>query len=79
MECSVLFHNNRPLEINLPNFIEKEVVETEPGVRGDTATNVLKPAKVDNGYEVQVPIFVNIGDVVRIDTRDGKYVERVLR
>lgn len=77
MECGILFHNDRPLEISLPNFIEKEIIETEPGARGDTATNVLKPAILDNGYEVQVPIFVNQGDRVRIDTRNGKYVERV--
>lgn len=77
MACKVLFHNNRPLEITLPNFVEKEVVETEPGARGDTATNVLKPAQLDNGYEVQVPIFINTGDTIRIDTRTGEYSERV--
>ncbi len=77
MECKILFHNNRPLEISLPYFVEKEITETEPGARGDTATNVQKPAKIDNGYELQVPIFINEGDVVRIDTRTGKYVERV--
>ncbi|MBU0678693.1 MAG: elongation factor P [Verrucomicrobia bacterium] len=77
MEVEVLFFNNRPLEVTLPNFIEKKIIETEPGARGDTATNVLKPAKVDNGYEVQVPIFVNEGDVIRIDTRTGAYSERV--
>ncbi|MEM7394234.1 MAG: elongation factor P, partial [Verrucomicrobiota bacterium] len=67
------------IEITLQNFIEKEIVETEPGARGDTATNVMKPAKIDNGYEVQVPIFINEGDIIKIDTRTGKYSERVNR
>lgn len=77
MECEVLFHNNIPLEISLPFFIEKVVAETEPGVRGDTATNVNKPARLDNGYELQVPLFINQGDTIRIDTRTGKYADRV--
>lgn len=77
MECDILFHNDRAIEIKLQNFIEKEIMETEPGARGDTATNVMKPAKLDNGYEVQVPIFINQGDVIKIDTRTGKYAERV--
>ncbi len=79
MEVQVLFHNHRPLEVTLPFFIEKEVTETEPGARGDTATNVLKAARIDNGYEIQVPIFINQGDIVRIDTRTGKYVDRVAK
>ena len=73
----VLFHNGIPIEIVLPTFVEKKVVETEPGARGNTATNVLKPAKVAGGYEIQVPLFVNQGDLIRIDTRTGEYVERV--
>ena len=77
MEVQILFHNNNPIEITLPFFVEKEIVETEPGARGDTATNVQKPAKIDNGYELQVPIFINQGDRVRIDTRTGKYSDRV--
>ena len=75
--CNVLMFNGKPIEIELPTFIEKEVVETEPGARGDTATNVTKPAKIDNGYEIAVPIFINQGDVVKIDTRTGEYVERI--
>ena len=55
----------------------EEIAETEPGARGDTATNVLKPAKIANGYEIQVPLFINQGDVVKIDTRTGEYAERV--
>lgn len=77
MEVDVLFHNDRPIEITLPNFVEKVIAHTEPGARGDTATNVLKPAKLDNGYELQVPLFVNEGDRIRIDTRDGSYAGRV--
>ncbi len=77
MEVKVLFFNDKAIEVSLPNFIEKRIVETEPGVRGDTATNVSKPAKLDNGYEIAVPIFINEGDVIRIDTRDGSYNGRV--
>ena len=77
MDVKVLFFNDKAIEVTLPNFIEKKVVETEPGARGDTATNVTKPAKLDNGYEIQVPIFINEGDLIRIDTRDGSYNGRV--
>ncbi len=77
MECNVLFFEDKPIEVTLPIFVEKVIAETEPGVRGDTATNVTKPAHLENGYEIQVPIFVNQGDVVRIDTRTGEYSERV--
>ena len=73
----VLYHNGVPIEIVLPTFVEKKVVETEPGARGNTATNVLKPAKVAGGYALQVPLFVNQDDIIRIDTRTGEYVERV--
>jgi elongation factor P len=75
--CNILLFNGQALEVTLPTFIEKEIVETEPGARGDTATNVTKPAKIDNGYEIQVPIFINTGDTVKIDTRTGQYSERV--
>lgn len=77
MQVTILFHNNLPIDIQLPTFIEKKITETEPGVRGDTATNVTKPAKIDNGYELKVPLFIDIGDTVRIDTRTGEYVDRV--
>ncbi|RKX31607.1 MAG: elongation factor P [Verrucomicrobia bacterium] len=77
MEVKILFHNGRPIDITLPFFVEKKVARTEPGVRGDTATNVTKPAQLENGYELQVPLFINEGDVIRIDTRTGKYVDRV--
>jgi elongation factor P len=77
MACKVLFHSEKPIEVTLPCFVEKEVMDCEPGVRGDTATNVTKPAKIANGYEIRVPLFVNLGDIVLIDTRTGVYVERV--
>jgi elongation factor P len=77
IEVSILLHNGRAIDVTLPYFIEKQVAETEPGVRGDTATNVTKPAKIDNGYEILVPLFINQGDWVRIDTRTGQYVDRV--
>ena len=75
--CKVLLFNGQPIEITLPTFIEKVSAETEPGARGDTATNVMKPAKLDNGYEIQVPLFINEGDTVKVDTRTGEYAERV--
>ena len=76
--CNGLFFNGKLIDITLPTFIEKIVTETEPGARGDTASsNVMKPAKVDNGYELMVPLFINEGDTIRIDTRTGAYAERV--
>jgi len=80
IEVSLLFHNGAVIGVEFVKpFVEKEVVETEPGVRGDTATNVTKPAKIDSGHEIRVPLFINQGDWVRIDTRTGEYVERVAR
>jgi elongation factor P len=76
-ECQVLFYQDRPIEVTLPVFVEFVIAKTEPGARGDTATNVTKPAWLDNGYEVQVPLFVNEGDLVKVDTRTGAYSERV--
>ncbi|HMQ06591.1 MAG TPA: elongation factor P [Saprospiraceae bacterium] len=69
--------DNTPLTVDLPAHVELEVTYTEPGVRGDTATNVTKPATVETGSEVRVPIFINQGDVIKIDTRTGSYLERV--
>ena len=79
MEVSILFHNDRPIEVTLPTFVEKEIVHTEPGARGNTATNVLKAAKIPGDFEIRVPLFVNQGDIVRIDTRTGEYVDRVTK
>ena len=60
-----------------PNHVELKITETEPGAKGDTATNVTKPAKVETGAEFQVPIFIKEGNVIKVDTRTGDYVERV--
>jgi len=65
------------LTVDLPPFVIMEVVYSEPGVKGDTATNTLKPAKIETGATVMVPLFVNIGDKIKVDTRDSSYVERV--
>ena len=62
--------------VDLPVAVELEVVETDPGIRGDTATGGNKPAKLETGHVVKVPFFINIGDVLRIDTRTGEYLER---
>ncbi len=77
MPCSVLFFNERPVDISLPTFVVLEVTASEPGVRGDTSGNVTKPATVETGAEIQVPLFIRVGDVVKIDTRTHEYVERV--
>ena len=75
----VLYHNGQPIEITLPTFVEKTIVQTEPGARGNTATNVLKAAQIEGGYEIQVPLFINQGDIVKLDTRTGKYADRVAK
>lgn len=78
-EVQVLFHaeEEMPLSCELPPFVELEVTYTEPGVKGDTATNTLKPATVETGAEINVPLFINQGEIIKIDTRDGSYSERV--
>jgi len=77
IEVDILVHNDAPIAVELPTFVEKTILETEPGARGNTATNVLKPARIEGGYEIQVPLFINQGDVIRIDTRTGGYSDRV--
>jgi len=77
VNVKVLFFNNRPIGIDLPIFVELVVNETEPGIRGDTATGTTKPAVLETGYVIQVPLFINEGDRVKIDTRTGEYVERL--
>lgn len=77
LEVTVIIYNGNPVGVELPTFVEKEIVHTEPGVRGNTATNVLKPAQIEGGYEIRVPLFVNRGDIVKIDTRTGEYRDRV--
>ncbi|CFX48956.1 Translation elongation factor P/YeiP [Syntrophomonas zehnderi OL-4] len=76
MNISVLMHNSTIMGIELPNFVELTVTETEPGVKGDTATGATKNAKLESGATVQVPLFINEGDRLRIDTRTGQYMER---
>ncbi|MCK5566637.1 MAG: elongation factor P [Actinomycetia bacterium] len=77
MELSVVYHNERPISIELPIFIEASVVETEPGIKGDTIGTSFKPAKIETGAKVQVPLFINDGDRIKIDTRTGEYITRV--
>lgn len=77
LEINVLFFKNRPVSISLPNFIVSEIVYCEPGVRGNTATGATKPAELACGATVQVPLFVEQGEVIRVDTRTGDYVCRV--
>lgn len=77
LEVEILIHNGAPIGVELPTFVEKTIVKTEPGLRGDTATNVLKSATLEGGYQIQVPLFINQGDVIRIDTRTGSYGDRV--
>lgn len=76
MEITVLFFHDKVIGVDIPNSVELKVVETEPGIRGDTATGASKPAKLETGYVVRVPLFVNEGDVLCIDTRSGEYLER---
>lgn len=78
-DIEVLMHadEDRPLTVDLPQYVQLAVTYTEPGVKGNTATNATKPATVETGATVNVPLFINEGDVVKIDTRSGDYVERV--
>ena len=73
----ILFYNGRPVGLTLPSHVIMEVTECEPGVKGDTATNVTKGATVQTGYQVAVPLFIKVGDRLKIDTRTGDYIERV--
>ncbi|MBC7885510.1 MAG: elongation factor P [Saprospiraceae bacterium] len=79
MDVEILFHaeNETPLSVTLPMHMVLEVVYTEPGVRGDTATNALKSAKLETGAEIKVPLFVNEGDKIKVDTQNRSYIERV--
>ena len=75
-ECRVLLYNEKPLDIEIPASLVLEVTETEPGAKGDTVSNVTKPATLETGVVIQVPIFVNIGDRVKVDTRTNGYLGR---
>jgi elongation factor P len=76
---TIVFHadEERPLTAELPPFVNLEITYTEPGVKGDTATNATKPATVETGAELRVPLFINEGDKIRVDTRKRAYVERI--
>lgn len=76
LEVTGYFYKNEILNISLPNFIEFKVVHTEPGIKGDTAKSGTKPAEIETGAAVQVPLFINLGDRIKVDTRTGEYVER---
>lgn len=73
----VRFYKEKAFDVQAPNFVELEVTHTEPGVKGDTSTGATKPATVETGATVQVPLFVNIGDIIKIDTRTDDYMSRV--
>lgn len=75
--CSVLYFREKPIGITLPNFVDLRIVKADPWAKGDTASGSTKPVTLETGYEVQVPPFVEEGELVRIDTRTGEYVERV--
>ena len=77
MSCSIVLYNNNPITMTPPNQVVLKIEYCEPSARGDTATNVTKAVKVETGAEFQCPAFINQGDLVKIDTRTGKYVERV--
>ena len=78
-EVNVIYHaeTETPLSVELPPFVELKIVYTEPGIKGDTATNATKPAKLETGAEIQVPLFINEGETIKVDTRTASYSERV--
>ncbi|MEW6276072.1 MAG: elongation factor P [Bacillota bacterium] len=77
MTLHIVMYQGKSIGVDLPNYVELKVIETAPGIRGDTATGGSKPATLETGYVVQVPLFVNVGDVLQIDTRTGLYLKRV--
>ncbi len=76
LDVKILFFNQQPVGVDLPLFVELEVTETEPGVKGDTASGGTKPATLESGLTIQVPLFISEGDRVKVDTRTGAYIER---
>ncbi len=77
MPCEVVFYQGRPISVEMPNSVVREITYTEPAVRGDTSGKVLKPAKISTGFEVPVPLFCSTGDRIEIDTASGEYKRRV--
>ena len=76
MMCKVLSYKGNVFGVEPPNFVELQVTKTDPGFKGDTATNATKPATLETGAEIKVPLFINEGEMIRIDTRTGEYMER---
>mgnify|MGYP003293834748 CR=1 FL=1 len=76
MVCKVLSYKGKVFGVEPPTFVELEVTDTDPGFKGDTATNATKPATLETGAEIKVPLFIEIGEIIRIDTRTGEYMER---
>ena len=77
MELEVVYYESTPVAVELPTFVERQVTYTEPGLRGDTTGKVMKPAKINTGFEIQVPLFVEQDEWIKIDTRSNEYVERI--
>lgn len=77
IEVEILFHGKDPIEVELPIFVELEITKTDPGLKGDTASGGSKPATLETGSVIQVPLFLQEGEIVKVDTRTGSYVERV--
>jgi len=77
LDVEILFHGEEPLGIDLPIFVNLRITKSDPGIRGDTATGATKPATLESGATIQVPLFIEEGETVRVDTRTGEYVERV--
>jgi len=77
MNVNIRFYKGNAFSVEAPNFVELTVTEAEPGFKGDTATGTTKPATLETGYKINVPLFVNEGDRIRVDTRTGEYMERV--
>jgi elongation factor P len=74
--ANIRFFKGSAFSVEAPNFVDLEVTDTEPGFKGDTASNTFKPATLETGYTLMVPLFINIGDVIKIDTRSGEYLSR---
>ena len=77
VEIKIVLHNGKPIGVELPTFVELKIVQTDPGLKGDTAAGGTKPAKLETGAVIQVPLFLNEGDAIKVNTETGAYIERV--
>lgn len=77
MEVSMVFYKGKAISIQLPTFVEVKITDTEPGIKGDTVSSSFKPAEIETGAKVQVPLFIEKGDLIKVDTRTGEYITRV--